>query len=123
MSTRFRSPFNSLRGHCMVDAGSQFFRHNALVAQIAAHALDELNLLVGAKSGDRQFQHVAHASLVHGNESVVVHVGEETHDELTVHTVGHASMSGDGVTEILDLEASLESRGEKTTEGSDEGSE
>lgn len=94
-----------------------------MVAQIAAHALDELDLLVGAKSGNGQFQHVAHASLVHGDESVVVHVGEETHDELAVHTVGHASVSGDGVTEVLDLKASLESRGEETTERSNEGGE
>lgn len=94
-----------------------------MVTQVATHALDKLNLLVRAKSGDGQFQHVAHAGLVHGNEGVVVHVGEESHDELAVHTVGHASMSGNGVTEILDLEASLESRGEETTEGGDEGGE
>lgn len=61
--------------------------------------------------------------MVNGNEGVVVHVGEETHDELAVHTVGNTAVTGDGVAEILDLEGALQTRGEETSEGSDQGSE
>lgn len=72
------------------------------------------------------------------NERVVVHVREEAHDKLAVHAVckrvsrcNHAwlrkakqtrdtTMSGDGVSKVLNLEGTLESRSEESTKGSDE---
>ena len=51
---------------------------------------------------------------------LVVHVGEETHDELTVHTVSHTTVSGNGVTKVLDVESALETRCEEATEGSNQ---
>ena len=58
--------------------------------------------------------------MVDGDESVVVHVGEETHDELAVHTVGDTAVTGNRVTKILDLESALQTRGEETSKGSDQ---
>jgi hypothetical protein len=53
---------------------------------------------------------------------LVVHVGKETHDELAVHTVSHTAMSGNGVTKVLDVEGTLQTRCEEATERSDQGS-
>ena len=39
---------------------------------------------------------------------------------LAVHTVGHTAMTGDRVTEVLDVERALETGREETTEGCDE---
>lgn len=93
-----------------------------MVAKIAAHALDELDLLVRWQSSYGQLQNVAQFGPVHGNESVVVHVSKEAHDELTVHSVRHAAVSRNRITEVLDLEATLETGCEKATEGRNEGS-
>lgn len=38
--------------------------------------------------------------------------------ELAVHTVGHSAVSRDAVTEVLDVECSLETRCEETAKGS-----
>jgi hypothetical protein len=54
------------------------------------------------------------------DECVEVHVGKEAHDELAIHAIGHATVSGDRVAKILDLESSLEARGEETAKGSNE---
>jgi hypothetical protein len=56
---------------------------------------------------------------VNSNERLVVHVGEKSHGVLAVHTVGHSSVAGDKITEVLDLESTLQSGGEEPTEGSD----
>ena len=61
-----------------------------------------------------------------GNEARVVHKSNGSHDELAVHSVGHAAMSRNRVAKVLDLEGTLQSRCEEATEWSDqrgEGSE
>lgn len=45
------------------------------------------------------------------------------HHELTVHTICHAAVSGDRITEILDFEGSFEARGKEAAKGRDEGGE
>lgn len=57
------------------------------------------------------------------NESVVVHVSEEAHDELTIHSISHASVAGNRVAKVLDLECSLQSGSKETAERSNERSE
>lgn len=94
--------------------------HRSLVTQISRHPADELNLLIHRQACDGCLQDVAKSDLVNGNEGVVVHEREKAHDELAIHTVRHASMAGDRITEILDLEGTLETRGEESTEGSDQ---
>lgn len=42
---------------------------------------------------------------------------------LAVHAVGHASVAGDTVAEVLDVEGAFETRGEEAAEGSYEGRE
>ena len=55
-----------------------------------------------------------------GNKTMIVHEGEETHDELTVHAIGDAAMTGDGFAEILDVERSFQTGREEATKGGDE---
>lgn len=57
------------------------------------------------------------------NKCVEVHVGEETHDELTVHAISDTSVSRNRVAKVLDLEGTLKARSKETTERSDERSE
>lgn len=83
------------------------------------HALDKLELLLRVEAGDRGLENRAKRDLVDSDKGVEVHVSEETHDELTIHAVSDASVSGNGVTEILDLECALKSRSEETAKGSD----
>ena len=93
---------------------------NSLVAQVVAHYPNKLQLVLGCQPVDGRIQHRPELDLVHGDERLVVHVGEETHDELAVHAVRHAAVAGNGVAKVLDLEAALEAGGEETTKGSDE---
>jgi hypothetical protein len=57
---------------------------------------------------------------VNFNEGVEVHVGKEAHDELAIHSIRHATVSRDRVAKVLDLESSLEARGEEAAKGSNE---
>jgi hypothetical protein len=86
-----------------------------------AHALHKFNLLLRGQTGNGCLKNGADVDLVHGDEAVVVHVREETHDELAVHTIGDAAVAGDGVTKVLDLEGALQARGKEATKGGDEG--
>lgn len=70
---------------------------------------------------DGGFDDPAYAGLMHGNETLVVHEGEEAHDKLAIHAVGDATVTGNGFAEIFDLERSFEARGEKPAERRDEG--
>lgn len=45
--------------------------------------------------------------------------GGRYHDELTVHTICHTPVTGDTVSEILDLESSFQTAGKEPAEGSD----
>lgn len=42
---------------------------------------------------------------------------------LAVHAIGHATMAGDAVAKVLDIEGALETRGEETAKGRNEGGE
>lgn len=77
-------------------------------------------MLLGGKAGDRRLNDRTNGSLVDCDERLVVHEGEESHDELAVHAICHASVAGDRVAKILDVEGTFEARGEETTEWSDE---
>jgi hypothetical protein len=60
------------------------------------------------------------SSVVDRKLPLVVDKGEEAHDELTVHAVGHAAVSRDRITEIFNVKSSLESGSEEATKRSDE---
>lgn len=81
-----------------------------------ANALDELYLLVRSQTRDRAFNYSSERDLVYRDEAVVVHVGEETHDELTVHAISDTAMARDRIAEVLDLECSLEAGSEEAAE-------
>lgn len=86
-----------------------------------AHALDKLNLLIGSQAGNGRLENSPQVDLVDRNEGVVIHVGEEAHDELAIHAVGDAAVAGDRVAKVLDLEGALETRGKETTEWGNQG--
>lgn len=94
-----------------------------MVVKVLANALHQLHLLFCGQTVDRALNDAPKRLLVDRNEAVIVHVGKETHDELTVHAVSDTTMTRDRVTEILDLEGALEARCEEATEWRDEGSE
>ena len=47
-----------------------------------------------------------------------VEVDEPPHHYLAVHSVSETTMAWDGVSEVLDVECSLEATGEEATKGS-----
>ena len=75
---------------------------------------------------DSCFDHAAHARLMHGDETLIVHKGKEAHDELAVHPIRDATMTGDRFAEVLNFEGPFQARGEEAAKGGDkrgEGSE
>ena len=95
-------------------------RNRALVVQVLAEATDHLELLVDRQTINRGLDDVAHARLVYGNETVVVHERKESHDELAVHTVGNTTVARDRLAKVLDVEGTLQTRGKEPTKGSNE---
>lgn len=77
-------------------------------------------MLLGVEAGNGRLQDAAKGDFVDLDEGVEVHVGEEAHNELAVHTVRHAAVSWDRVAKVLNLEGALETRSEETAERSDE---
>jgi hypothetical protein len=72
---------------------------------------------------DGRLDDAAYARLVHGDETLVVHKGEEAHDELAVHSIRDAAVAGDRFAEILDFERAFKARREEAAERRDEGGE
>lgn len=54
------------------------------------------------------------------NETLVVHKGEGAHNKLAIHSISNATVTRNGVTEILDLERALDTGGEEAAKGSHE---
>lgn len=54
---------------------------------------------------------------------MIVHVSKEAHDELAIHSISHASVAGNRVAKVLDLECSLKTGSKETAERSNERSE
>lgn len=87
---------------------------NTLVTKIATHAPHQLELLFDSQASDGHLHDAAEIDLVKSNKGMVVHVGEEAHDELAIHAIRHTAMSRNGVAKVLDLESALEPRSEET---------
>jgi hypothetical protein len=85
-----------------------------------ANALHQLHLLLWCQTCDCSLDHSSKRDFVHSDEAVVIHIREETHDELTVHTICNTSMSRNRITEVLNLKGSFEAGSEKASEGSDQ---
>lgn len=97
---------------------------HTLVDQMLAESLHYLDLLLCRKTGDCKLNDATNRGLVDRDKTIqvsrcawlrhpknlplVVHECEKAHDELTVHTVRHAAVSGNGVAKVLDVEGSLE---------------
>lgn len=98
-------------------------RYRALVDQILRQPSHDLNLLLRRQALDRLLDDATHTGLVYGNKTLVVHEGEKSHDELAVKPVCNASVAGNAFAKVLDLEGTLETRGEETAERGNEGGE
>lgn len=94
-----------------------------LVDKVPCEELDKLDLLIGCQACDGGLKQITRRCLVHSDETLVVHEGKEAHDELTVHAVGHAAVTRDGVAKVLDVEGPLEARGEEAAERRNQRSE
>ena len=92
----------------------------SLVHEVLGKKLDKSDLLIRCEASDGGFENRSGRCLVDGDEALVVHEGEEAHDELTVHAVSHATVARNRVTKVLDVESALEARGEEATERRDE---
>lgn len=101
-------------------ADTYSLRNGTLVVQIFREAADNIELLINGQAVDGGLNDITNARLVDGNEAVVVHESEETHDELAVHTVSNTTVAGDRLAKVLDLERALQTRGKESTERSDE---
>lgn len=99
------------------------FRDCSLVVQILAQTTDNLKLFFDSQTVNGGLNDIPNTGLVHGNEAVVVHVGEESHDELAVHTVRNTTVARDRLAKVLDLERALKSGSEESTERRDQGGE
>lgn len=95
------------------------FSSSALVDEIFAEATHNVDLLLGSQAINGDLNHVTHASLIHSNEAVIVHVGEETHNELAVHAVGDTTVARNRLAEVLDLEGTLQTGCKETPKRSD----
>lgn len=80
-------------------------------------------MLLGRKATDSSSEDRRDGDVGAANEGSVVDESKQPCEELAIHSVGHASMSRDAVTKVLDAKRSLESRGKESSEGSHEGSE
>lgn len=92
---------------------------STLVLEIVCHSFNQLNLIIDRETCDSELHNMAVGHLVLRDEGVEVHVREASHDELTIHTVGHATVSRNRVTKVLDLEGALQSRGKETSKWGD----
>ena len=85
-----------------------------------AQAFNDLHLLVNRQAYDSHLDHASNSCLVHCNETLVIHVCEEAHDELAIHAIGHPAMSRYRIAEIFDVEGALQAAGKETTKWSNE---
>ena len=107
-----KSPGESKKG-----SEAYLLLEDSVIHQIPSHALKKLNLFLGRQACYGHFHDTAEADSVQSDEGVVVHVRKEAHDELAVHAVRNAAVTGDRMTEILNLEGPFQTRREETSKG------
>lgn len=81
---------------------------------------DHIHLFLVRETSDGGFNDPADGVMIDSDKTRIVEEGDGAHDELAVHAVCHASMAGNGVAKVLDLECSFQSRGKESTKGCDE---
>lgn len=79
-----------------------------------AQSFYKLHLLFSCQASDCLLNKTADRCLRDGNEARIVHESEESHDELTVHAVSHASMARNRVAKVFDVECALKPRRKET---------
>ncbi len=84
--------------------------------EMLAYPLNQVHLFLERQAGDGRLNDPTQRHLIYCNKTMVIHVDEEAHDELAVHSIGHTAMAGNWVTKVFDLEGALETRGEEAAE-------
>jgi len=92
---------------------------DTLASEVSRQIPNKLDLLFDREPADDGLEDGADCHSVFADQTAIIDVGEDTHQELAIHSISHSPVSGDAVTEILDVEGTLKSRSEKTTEWSD----
>lgn len=82
---------------------------------------DHFNLLFASKTLDSRLYNIAWRRHVLANEALIVHECEEAHDELAIHAVCDAAVSGNRLAKIFDLECAFQPRRKESAKGSDQG--
>lgn len=93
------------------------FVHKPIIDKILWEWLGQHHLVLGIKVHKGRLQNNIKSNAVGGHKGVVVKVGEESHEELTVKSVNNTTVAGDSVTKIFDLECALETRSKEATKG------
>lgn len=107
-----------------IDSGKTYsFGNHTLIEKVFADASHKLHLFLRTQSGDGSLDNTTEGNFVYGNKAVIVHICEEAHDELAVHTIRHSAVTGNRVAKILDLKGPLKAGGKESTEWSNEGCE
>lgn len=85
-----------------------------------AQPLDNLDLISRTEAGDSLLQHTSNGYMIHSDKAGIVHESEEAHDELAIHAICHTTVTGDGITKVLNVERALQTRSEEASKGGDE---
>ena len=111
---------------------------DTLVSEVSRHIPNKLDLLFDREPTDNGLQDRADRHPVFTNQTAVINVGEDTHQEpatlsaknpsarhkipnaLAVHSISHSPVSRDTVTKVLDVKGTLKSGSEEATEGGNE---
>lgn len=94
--------------------------HDPLIEQILGQPPHDLDLLLVSQARNGRLDDAPHTRLVDGDKTLIIHEGEEAHDELAIHAVGDAAVARDGLAEVFDFEGPFEAGGEEAAEGRDE---
>ncbi len=81
--------------------------------------LGELIIDLQLRCGRQHHDGVHEAIDVHVDEVRVIHIHENAHQQLTVHAVSDATMTGDALAKVLDLNSTLEAGREEAAKWCD----
>ena len=103
-----------------------------MAGEVSRQIPDELDLLFDCEPTDDGLENGADCHSVFADQTAVIDVGEDTHQEsatlsaknaksetsniLAIHSISHSPVPRNAMTEILDVEGTLESGSKETTE-------
>jgi len=92
-----------------------------LVGKVSRQVPNQLDLFFNREPTDDRLENGADCDSVFPDQTAVIHVGENAHQKLAVHSISHSSMPGNAVAKIFHVERPLKPGGKKATEWGDKG--